>query len=96
MNYVMLRPHWYLMKTTRKKPRIVSQSWIKELTQSMILNVMNIPHFGRHKEVNAYIKILLSFYHRGYIWLDKCVTMYPTLIHLFIGMSMQGRLKIDP
>jgi hypothetical protein len=46
--YVMLAPHRYLMKMTRKKPHIVSQPWIKDLTQSMILSVMKIPHFGRH------------------------------------------------
>jgi hypothetical protein len=44
--YAMLTPHRYLMKMTGKKPHIVSQPWIKELTQSMILNVMKIPHFG--------------------------------------------------
>jgi hypothetical protein len=30
-NYAMLSPHRYLMKNTGKKPRIISQSWIKEL-----------------------------------------------------------------
>jgi hypothetical protein len=70
-NYVMLAPHRYLMKMTGKKPCIVSQPWIKELAQSTILNVMKIPHFGRHQEVNACIKILLSCYHRGYLWLDR-------------------------
>jgi hypothetical protein len=45
-NYAMLTPHKYLMKTTRKKPRIVSQLWIRELAHSTILNVMKIPHFG--------------------------------------------------
>jgi hypothetical protein len=45
-NYTMLVPHRYLMKTTGKKPCIVSQPWIKELVQSTILNVMKIPHFG--------------------------------------------------
>jgi hypothetical protein len=30
-NYTMLALHRYLMKTTRKKPWIVSQPWIKEL-----------------------------------------------------------------
>lgn len=30
-NYVMLAPHRYLMKTTGKKLRIVSQPWINEL-----------------------------------------------------------------
>jgi hypothetical protein len=77
-NYVMLMPNRYLMKMTRMKLRIVSQSWIKDLTQSTILNVMEIPHFGRHQEVNACIKLLLSCYHIGYIWLDRHVTMDPT------------------
>jgi len=30
-NYAMLAPHRYLTKTIGKKPRIVGQSWIKEL-----------------------------------------------------------------
>jgi hypothetical protein len=89
-NYAMLAPHRYLMKTTGNKPRIVSQPWIKDLTQSMILNVMKIPHFGRHQEVNACVKLLLSCYHGGYLWLDRRVTVDPTLIHLIKGLSMQG------
>jgi hypothetical protein len=80
--YAMLAPHRYLMKTTGKKLRIVSQPWIKELAQSTILNVMKIPQFGRHQEVNACVKLLLSCYHGGYLWIDRCVTMDPTLIHL--------------
>jgi hypothetical protein len=44
--YEMLTLHRYLMKTAGKKQHIVSQPWIKELTQSRILNVMKIPHFG--------------------------------------------------
>jgi len=30
-NYAILSPHRYLKKTIGKKPRLVSQSWIKEL-----------------------------------------------------------------
>jgi hypothetical protein len=89
-NYAMLAPHRYLMKMTGKKARIVSQPWIKELAQSMILNVMKIPHFGRHQEVNACVKLLLSCYHGGYLWLDRHITVDPTLIHLITGLSMQG------
>jgi hypothetical protein len=66
-NYTMLLPHRYLMKMTGKKPHIVSQLWIKEISQSTILNVMKIPHFGRHQEVNACVKVLLLFYHKGYL-----------------------------
>jgi hypothetical protein len=89
-NYAMLAPHRYLMKMTGKKPKIVPQPWIKELACSMILNVMKIPHFGRHQEVNACVKLLLSCYHGGYLWLDRRVTVDPTLIHLITGLSMQG------
>jgi hypothetical protein len=45
-NYAMLASHRYLMKTTGKKPKIVPQPWIKELTSSTILNMMKIPHFS--------------------------------------------------
>jgi hypothetical protein len=54
------------------------------------MNVMKIPHFGRHQEVNTSIKLLLSCYHGGYMWLDRWVTMALALIHLIIGMSIQG------
>jgi hypothetical protein len=30
-NYAMLEPHHYLMKTTGKKPRLISHPWIKKL-----------------------------------------------------------------
>jgi hypothetical protein len=30
-NYATLAPHCYLMKTTRKKPHLISKPWIKEL-----------------------------------------------------------------
>jgi hypothetical protein len=44
-NYAMLAPHRSLRKMTQKKPKIVPQPWIKEITCSRILNVMNIIHF---------------------------------------------------
>jgi hypothetical protein len=36
------------------------------------------------------VKILLSCYHGGYLWLDRRITVDPTLIHKIIGLSMQG------
>jgi hypothetical protein len=60
------------------------------LAQSTLLNVMKIPHFGSHQEVNACVKLLLSCYHGGYLWLDHCIVVDPTLIHGITGLSMQG------
>jgi hypothetical protein len=51
---------------------------------------MNIPHFGRHQEVNARVRLLLSYYCGGFLWLDQCITMDPILINQITGISMQG------
>jgi hypothetical protein len=89
-NYAMLAPHHYLTKTTRKKPCLVSQPWIKGLAQSTVLNVMKIPHFGHHQKVNACVKLLMSCYHGGYLWLDRRITVDPVLIHRITGLSVKG------
>jgi hypothetical protein len=68
-NYGMLSPHNYLTKTMGKKSKIIHQPWTMDIARSTILNVMKIPHFGRHQGVNACVKILLSCYHGGYVWL---------------------------
>jgi hypothetical protein len=44
----MLAPHRYLTRMKGKKSRIIPQPWTMDLPQSTILNVMKIPHFGRH------------------------------------------------
>jgi hypothetical protein len=89
-NYGMLAPHKYLTKTIGKKSKIVPQSWTMDIARSTILNVMKIPHFDRHQEVNVCIKILKSCYHGGYLWLDRCITVDLALIHWITGLSMQG------
>jgi hypothetical protein len=58
-NYEILAPHKYLTKTMRNKSKIIPQPWTMDITRSMILNVMKLPHFGRHQEVNTCVKILL-------------------------------------
>jgi hypothetical protein len=60
------------------------------LTQSTLLNVMKIPHFGRHHEVNAYVKLLISCCHGGYLWLENRIIVDPALIHRITELSMQG------
>jgi hypothetical protein len=76
-NYGMLAPHKYLTKTMGKKSKIIPQPWTMDIARSTILNVMKIPHFGRHQEVNACVKLLLSCYHGGYLWLDRRITVDP-------------------
>jgi hypothetical protein len=88
--YGMLAPYNLLTRTKGKNSKIIPQSWTMNLTQSALLNFMKIPHFRRHQEFNAYIKMLLSCYHGGYLWLDCLFIVDPMLIHRITGLSMQG------
>jgi hypothetical protein len=80
-NYGILTPHKYLTKKMGKNSKIIPQSWTMDIARSTILNVMKIPHFRRHQEVNACIKLLLSCYHGGYLWLDRRIIVDTVLIH---------------
>jgi hypothetical protein len=87
--YSMLAPQKYLTITKGKIPKIVPQQWTHNLAQLNLLNVMKIPDFGRHPEVNTCVRLLLSCYHEGYLWLDWCITMDPILINQITRLSMQ-------
>jgi hypothetical protein len=62
-NHSMLTLYKYLTKMKGKNSKIIPQLWMMNLAQSTLLNVMKIPHFGRHQEVNSCVKLLLSCYH---------------------------------
>jgi hypothetical protein len=66
-SYSMLAPHKYLTMTKGNNSKIVPQQWTMNLARSTLLNVMKIPHFGKHQEVNACVKLLLARYHEGYL-----------------------------
>ena len=51
---------------------------------------MKIPHFERHQEVNACVKVFLSCYHGRYLWLKHCIIVDLILINQITGLSMQG------
>jgi hypothetical protein len=89
-NHSMLSPYKYLTRTKGKNSKIIPQPWTMNLVQSTLLNVMKIPHFGRNQEVNACVNLLIACYHGGYLWLDRHITVDPTLIHRIIGLCMQG------
>jgi hypothetical protein len=88
--YSMLSLQKYLTMKKGKNSKIVPQQRTMNLMQSTLLNVRKIPHFGRHQEVNSCIKLLLARYHGGYIWLNRRITIDPTLINQITGLIMQG------
>jgi hypothetical protein len=88
--YTMLAPYKYLTRTKRKNSKIVPQQWTMNLVHSTLLNVMKIPHFDRHQEVNSCVKLLLASYHEGYLWLNHRITIDMALINRISGLGMQG------
>jgi hypothetical protein len=66
-NHSMLTLYKYSTKMKGKNLKIIPPPWMMNLTQSTLLNVMKIPHFRRHQEVNACVKLLLSCYHGRYL-----------------------------
>jgi hypothetical protein len=88
--YSMVAPYKYLTRTKGKNLKIIPQPWMMNLTQSTLLNIMKIPHFDTHREVNACVNLLLASYHGGYLWLNHRITVDPVLINRIIGLSMQG------
>jgi hypothetical protein len=80
-NYGMLTPHKYLINTMGKNMKIVPQLWTMDIARSTILNLMKISHLGRNQEVNVCVKLVLSCFHGGYLWLNWSIILDPTLIH---------------
>jgi hypothetical protein len=58
--YNMLSSHKYLTRMKDKNSKIIPQPWTQNLVQSTLINVMKIPHFDRHQEVNTCVKLLFS------------------------------------
>jgi hypothetical protein len=79
--YNMLAPYKYLTRTKGNNSKVIPQQWTMNLAQSTLLKVMKIPHFKRDQEVNVCVKLLLSCYHGGYLWLNHRITVDPTLIN---------------
>jgi hypothetical protein len=64
---------------------------VKVLEKPGLLNLLEIPHFGRGTEVNAVVRVLLSCVHGGYLWLSNRVDLNVDLIHRITGLSKHGR-----
>jgi hypothetical protein len=88
--YNTLASHKYLTRTKGTNLNIIPHPWTHNLAQSTLINVMNIPHFDRHQEVNACGKLLLTCYHGGYLWFNHRITVDSTLINRITGISMHG------
>jgi hypothetical protein len=59
--------------TSSRVPIIFPKKWIAGLYNTGIMNLLEIPHFGRGKDVDNCVKKLLEFVHGGILWMDILV-----------------------
>jgi hypothetical protein len=53
--------------------------------------MFNIPHFGQSNDVNACVKLLLTYVHGGYLWLDMPISIDTYLIARITCLPTQGK-----
>jgi hypothetical protein len=64
--------------------------WKIGLENSGILNLLEVPLFGRNLEINVCVKLLLNCVHGGTLLLDPLVSIDTALIALIIGLPKVG------
>jgi hypothetical protein len=53
------------------RPILEPTHWIKGLYNSDIMNLLDIQHFVRGKNVGLFVKKLVSRVHGGILWMDR-------------------------
>ena len=79
-----------IVNPAAKVEALAPKAWIASLQPSGMLNLLQIPHFGRSNEINVVVKVLLSCMHGGHLWLDCRVDITIDLIHRITGLSKTG------
>ena len=82
-----------IVNPTTKVEALTPQAWIASLQPSGLLNLLQIPHFGHNNEITTVVKVLLSYVHRGHLWLDRRADITIDLIHWIMGLCKVG---VDP
>jgi hypothetical protein len=66
------------------------KKWATGLANTGIINLLDIPHFGRGRNINNYAKKLMVVTHGGYLWVEDLVSIYVELIAFIKGMSSRS------
>jgi hypothetical protein len=71
-------------------PMMQPKQWEIGLVNTRILKLVEIPHFGRGKEVNNYVKQLMAVLHGGFLWMEEPISINVELITFIIGLLSMG------
>jgi hypothetical protein len=72
-------------------PLLEPMQWILGLYNTGIMNLLDIPHFGRNKHINGCVKKLLERVYGGILWIDILVPINDNLIVAITGLPWMGR-----
>jgi hypothetical protein len=56
------------------------------------MNLLEIPHFGRGKDMNACVKQLLARAHGGILWMDRTISIDLDLIDEITRLPIDGAI----
>jgi len=59
------------------------------------MNLLEISHFGRGKDINNHIKKLLAVMHKGILWLDTQVSINFDLIKKITDLPTNGEKPVQ-
>jgi hypothetical protein len=71
-------------------PMMQPKKWVASLANIGILNLVEIPHFGRGREVNNYVNQLMAVLHGGFLWMEELVSIDVEIIVFITGLSSMG------
>jgi hypothetical protein len=71
-------------------PILQPKKWVDGLANTRILNVLDIPHFGRGRDAKICIKQLMEVTHEVYLWLEEPVSIDLELIAFITGLPSWG------
>jgi hypothetical protein len=73
-----------------RDPILELKQWIAGLYNIGIMNLLEIHHFGRGKDVNSCVKQLPVLVHGGKLWMETLVSIYVDLIAEITGLPIDG------
>jgi hypothetical protein len=76
-------------------PMMQPKQWAASLENTGILNLVDISHFGRVKEVNNCVNKLIAVLHGGFLWMEEPISIDMELITFIIGMSSMDKTPMQ-
>jgi hypothetical protein len=77
------------------EPIFQPKQWAAELANTGVLNLLDIPHFGRGRDVNNNIKQLMTITHGGYLWVEEPISTDVELVAFITGFPSRGESLVQ-